>query len=135
MVGQRKPTFALVLRTGDGIPADVYEYDANDCAFVAVAVREPRAIYLAGMECWASDLVAVLGGALGPITLAYGRATIWNAMPQAFRFDLFEALYRTSHPLRRPAAFLRTYRRLWEQNHAVVPAVAFAERAVQPAVA
>ena len=92
--------------------------------------ERPRQVYLAGIECWATDLLAVLRGELGPITLAYGRATFWNALPQGFRFDLFEALFRLSHPLRRPADFLRTYRRLWDENRSVPPQVAFARTGV-----
>ncbi len=124
MIGPRRPTFALVLRSDDG--DRTFEYDANGCAFVPAPPGDPRAIYLAGMECWASDFVAVMRGAYGPITLAYGRAKVWNALPGGFRFDLFEALYRSSHPLRRPKAFLATYRRLWEKHQAAMPAVAAA---------
>jgi hypothetical protein len=116
MAGDRKPTFALVLRHGIDGASLVFEYDANACAFVQTDPADPRATYLAGMECWATDLLAVIRGELGPISLAYGRALLWNAMPQGFRFDLFEALYRLSHPLRRPAAFLATYRRLWDKS-------------------
>lgn len=123
MTGDRKPTFALVLRHGPVNAALVFEYDAGACAFVGGAPGDPRRNYLAGMECWATDLLAVLQGELGPIALAYGRARLWNAMPQGFRFDLFEAMYRLSHPLRRPAAFLRTYRRLWEKNRSALPVV------------
>ncbi len=123
MTAGRKPTFALSLRDGTDGATHRFAYDANDCAFVACGPGAPQAVYLAVMECWATDLLAVLRGELGPITLAYGRARFWNAMPHGFRFDLFEAMYRMSHPLRRPAAFLKTYRGLMERHAAATPRV------------
>lgn len=123
MTGNRKPTFALILRHGTDGAALVYEYDASACAFVPGVAEGTRDVYLACMACWATDLLAVLTGELGPISMAYGRARLWNALPQGFRFDLFEAMYRLSHPLRRPAAFLKTYRRILEKQADVVPVV------------
>ena len=108
------PTFALVLRHGaDGVTL-VYEYVPSECAFRPgkAAARES---YLAGMECWATDFLAVLRGELGPIALTFGRARLWNALSAGFRFDIFGELYRMSHPLRRPAEYLRTYQRQWAQ--------------------
>jgi hypothetical protein len=65
------------------------------------------------MECWATDLLAVLRGELGPIALTFGRARLWNALPDKLRFDIFGELTRVSHPLRRPAEYLRNYQRQW----------------------
>jgi hypothetical protein len=112
----RTPTFAFVLRSGD--EKRVYRYSPTDCAFISGAQEDS---HLAGMECWASDLLAVLRGELGPIALTYGRARLWNALPGKFRFNPFEELYRMSHPLRRPAQYLETYRRLWRQSAGVAP--------------
>ena len=95
----RKPTFAFVLRHGSEGSTLVFEYDASACAFVSVVVANPRDVYLAGWECWATDLIAVLQGELGPIALMYGRARLWNHLPQRFCFDMQEALSRVSHPL------------------------------------
>ena len=53
---------------------------------------------------------------LGPIGLTFGRARLWNALPGRFSFEIFPELHRVSHPLRQPAAYYRTYARLW---HAV----------------
>ncbi len=103
----REPTFALVLRDGDARRTFVYAPTA--CAFEE---RADAASTLAGMECYASDLRAVLRGELGPIALTYGRARLWNALPKRFRFDLFGELYRVSHPLRHPVATLQVYRRI-----------------------
>ena len=83
----------------------------------------PEETYLAGMECWGTDLLAILGGDLGPIALNFGRARLWNALPDQFFFDLFAELHRVSHPLRRPAEYLRTYQRLWAQSAKVAPTI------------
>jgi hypothetical protein len=116
----RTPTFALVLRDGD--ERRVYAYAPTACAFVP-GEDEAEEHYLAGFECWAPDFLAVLRGELGPIALTYARARLWNALPERFRFDLFGELYRMSHPLRRPAEYLRLYQRLWAGAKDVEPIV------------
>jgi hypothetical protein len=119
-VGDRRPTFALVLR-GDGEPR-VFEYCGPACAFVPGAA-DPERSYLAGLECWASDLAAVFAGEIGPIALTFGRSRLWNALPSRLNFDIFGELHRVSHPLRRPAQYLRTYERLWAESTTVAPAI------------
>jgi len=84
---------------------------------------DPERSHVAGITCWASDLLAVLEGELGPIALTFGRARLWNALPERFGFDVFGALYGVSHPLRRPKETLATYERLWRRSAAVVPSV------------
>ncbi len=98
-------TFALALRSGDA--RVTFEYDAPACAFV-----ERDRPCVAGLECWASDLLAVLDGEMGPIALTFGRSRVWNELPGRLHFDIFEELHRTSHPLRRPDAYYRLYERL-----------------------
>jgi hypothetical protein len=120
----RKPTFALVLRHGSNGAAQVFEYDASACAFVPRTEADPRDAYLAGWECWATDLLAVLNAQMGPITLMFGRSRLWNALPGRLRFDLLEGFTRLSHPLTRPAAYLRNYQRLWKESKDVIPAFA-----------
>jgi hypothetical protein len=115
----REQTFAFVLRR-EGTSL-VFEYDPAACAF-REAVADERA-YLAGLECWASDLLAVLTGELGPIALSFGRARLWNALPARFNFEIFGELYRMSHPLRRPAETLRTYQRLWAEARSIAPVI------------
>ena len=105
--GARKPTFALALRRGDA--RVLVEYDAASCTFV-----DGSGEHVAGLECWASDLLAVLDGELGPIALTFGRAKVWNALAGRLDFSIFEELHRVSHPLRQPAAYARLYARLWE---------------------
>jgi hypothetical protein len=113
-------TFALVLR--DGEDRLIYEYVPAGCTFVP-GREDPHSVYLAGVECWATDFLAVLRGELGPIALNFGRARAWNALPQHFRFDPFSELFRMSHPLRRPAAYLSTYRKLWSASKDTAPAI------------
>jgi len=120
----RLPTFAIVVRDGEGIVPRraAFEYVATECRFVATDNPETADIrYLAGIEVWASDLLAVFDGALGPIALTFGRARLWNALPQRFSFEIFPELHRMSHPLRQPAAYLKTYERLWAATRETVP--------------
>ena len=66
----------------------------------------------------------MLAGELGPIALTFGRARLWNALPARFTFDIFGELHRVSHPLRQPAAYLRTYERLWHAAQDITPTIA-----------
>jgi hypothetical protein len=111
--------FAFVLRDGDARHA--FAYDPTACRFTRV---DDATKYLAGLECWASDMTAVLAGEMGPIALTYGRATLWNALPKRFRFDIFADMNLASHPLRRPAAYLETYRRQYRAAETTRPAIA-----------
>jgi Beta-lactamase superfamily domain len=119
----RAPSFVFVARDGDAHHRFVYA--PTRCRFepLPADAGDPRATHLAGFECWAADLLAVLDGALGPIALTYGRARLWNALPQRFHFDLFGELYRVSHPLRRPTEYARTYQRAWHAVADTVPTI------------
>ncbi len=114
-------TFALVVRHADR--AAVFEYRPNACAFGSSRAERPRETYLAGMECWGADLLAVLSGELSPITLSFGRSAVWNHVPERFDFNLFRELYRLSHPLRRPDAYYAGYQKLLRECANVTPAV------------
>ena len=120
----RVPTFALALRGGSG-DRRVYEYVPSACAFVPghPGAADPEHTYLAGMECWGTDLLAILNGDLGPTAISFGRARVWNALPDRFFFDLIGELHCFNHPLRRPAEYLRTYQRLWAKSANVAPAI------------
>jgi hypothetical protein len=121
----RIPTFAVALRGSRAGERRVYEYVSPACAFVPSrqGTATPEETYLAGIECWATDLLAILKGELGPIALSFGRARLWNALPEQFLFDFFGDLYRMSHPLRRPAEYLRTYQRLWTLSANTAPRI------------
>lgn len=111
-----KCTFALVIRHAER--AAVFEYNANACAFVTSRVERPREKYIAGMECWGTDLLAVLSGELSPIALSLGRARLWNHLSDNFDFNPFRELYRLSHPLRRPDVYYATYQKLLRESAA-----------------
>lgn len=108
----RRPTFAFALR--DGARRHVFEYVPSACVFRRVDVDDPESAYLLGLECWASDLLLVLRGDMGPMALTFGRARLWNAVPALVADVIFDELYRVSHPLRRPAETFRAYERLWK---------------------
>jgi hypothetical protein len=130
----RIPTFVFALRDSGNNERHLYEYVPSECAFVRGHQRTPtpEKTYLAGMECWGADLLAILGGDLGPIALNFGRARLWNASPDRFVFDIFSDLHRFSHPLRRPGEYLRTYRSIWARNKNVEPAVFHIQRSKHP---
>ena len=106
----RKLTFAFVLR--DGARRRVFAYEPTGCTFVETDETNPEQIYLAGIECWASDLDACLAGEMATIAITFGRARLWKAA-ERFRFDIFPSIDRVAHPLRQPAAFAKLYERLW----------------------
>jgi Beta-lactamase superfamily domain len=136
--GGKRPTFALVLR--DGERRQVLAYEPTACRFVPVERSgfagprsapegergvsiddgKPEDVFIAGIECWAADFAAVLAGRLGPIAITFNRARLWSHVAR-LRFDIFPDLYRVSHPLRRPAEYLATYRRLWEAAKSTEP--------------
>jgi hypothetical protein len=110
----KQPTFAFVLRR-EGEPL-VLAYDMSSCSFVPGSGE-----YVAGIECYASDLAAILAGDMGAIALTFGRARLWNHLRGRLAFDPFSELNRVSHPLRKPAAYLRTYERIWGKHRDVMP--------------
>jgi hypothetical protein len=118
--GERRAAFAFALRQGG--ERLVFEHDPASCTFKPGA-GDPERAYVAGLECWAADLLAVLDGELGPIALTFGRARVWNALPSRLDVTIFEELNRTSHPLRRPAAYARLYDRLWSSCSDTRPAI------------
>jgi len=105
----RMLTFALVLRQGDSAPPLVFMYNASGCSFEPVPVDNPRQSFIAGMECWALDLLAVLNADWGALAILFGRAALWNVLPKRFEFAVLSELALFSHPLRRPADCLRMY--------------------------
>src|SRR5262249_23649042 len=64
-------TFAVALRDSRAGDRRVYEYVPSACAFVR-GTANAEETYLAGIECWATDLLAILKGELGPIALSFG---------------------------------------------------------------
>ncbi len=111
-VGGRRPALALRLRTDAEGGAIVLRYDPRACAFVADTSTDPVAEFASGIECWASDLLALLEGELGPSALCYaGRLRTWNHAARHLYFSP-ETLWVFAHPLRRPGPAAALYRRL-----------------------
>ena len=121
----RMGTFAFVLRQGEKQPPLVFMYNASACTFdlMPVPVEDPRQAFIGTMACWATDLLAVLDGEIGSIALSFGRALLWNALPGRFKFDVFGELQKISHPLRRPADYLRIYERVLHSVGEVTPTI------------
>jgi hypothetical protein len=107
----KRPTFCVVALTdGDG-GSYVYEYDLGSTRFVRVEGRDPAADYVAGVECWATDLLAALRVEIGPAAVTFGRWRTWSALPERVTISGTH-LWLYAHPLRRPEAFLRFYERM-----------------------
>jgi hypothetical protein len=105
-----RPTAALVLRDGDS--KQVWEYSPVDASFVLVEPGDAPSRYVAGVELWASDLLAVLTFDACPADLFhFGRKWIWNAAPGVFRFDFDTEIELFAHALREPTAVETLYRR------------------------
>jgi len=111
-LGRRRPAFALVLRAGDGDHAYVLEYEASASRFTRVDRRAPAEAYVAGLECWASDLWCVLAGRLLPQRLL-GHARTWSYSP--IRLSPLQALWGFFDLANRPAAAAAFYGPLVER--------------------
>lgn len=129
-------SFVLVLRdgapgNGNGSGQDLwFAYNPNTCSFDLIDGRDkgdPQKLYLAGLTCWASDMLAILSGELAPLAISFGRARLWNHKPRHFNFNIVAELDRMSHPLRRPAEYFRTYERLWKKNADCKPVIMVSE--------
>lgn len=108
----KKPTIALVLLADDDGGALVFEYVPQRCAFEPANTDRPMRDYLAGFECWATDLLALFRGDFAPSNMAYGHCRSWNAAPDSLDFDFGYSLRALLHPLRRPRVTLESYRRI-----------------------
>lgn len=108
----RRPALALRLRTDADGGAMVLRYDPRACAFALDGSADPVAEFASGIECWASDLLGLLRGEIGPSALCYaGRMRTWNHATRRLYFSP-DTLWVFAHPLRRPAAAAALYRRL-----------------------
>lgn len=103
-----RPKFAINAMSGD---ADhVFEYDPAGCRFVLSEKPAPIAAYVAGVECFASDLLEFLRGHLAPSALMFGRLLRWRGAGENLTPAIDYAIWAYGHPLRRPAQYLELYR-------------------------
>ena len=119
--GGRRPAVALRLRLDHRGAALVLRYDPGSCSFGQVESAAPTEEFLSGIECWATDLLGLFAGDLGPSALCYaGRLRAWNHAPRRLWVSP-QLLWTFAHPLRRPAATARLYRRLIAEAAAISP--------------
>lgn len=91
---------AFVLHT-QSAPA-VFAYRPASATFERVDVADPFTQFFSGFECWASDLLALFEGRVGPSALCYsGRLRCWNLAADRLRVSP-HLLWLFSHPLHRP---------------------------------
>jgi hypothetical protein len=121
-LGNRRPTFALVLLADSGSGSYLFEYDPQACRFSPAATRDPVNDYLSGMEFWATDLLAIGRGELGSTAIPFGRGRVWNSAPERCMVS-FREFCVYFHPLRRPDIFLELYRALLRRQPSVEPLV------------
>jgi hypothetical protein len=118
----RVPSFALKLLTGKEEGQHLaYGYEPHACGFAPVAGADPVQAYLLGIECWATDLLALFEGTLSPAGITEGRMRTWNANPSAVRIKLTDDVWTFAHPLHRPDTFLKLYRSELAKQPADVP--------------
>ncbi|HEY3498823.1 MAG TPA: MBL fold metallo-hydrolase [Polyangiaceae bacterium] len=108
----RRATFAFSLRVEGRAPL-VFAYDLTGCRFERVDSAAARDQFVAGLECWAADLLAVLRIELIAGYVLLGRLRCWNHASERLRLDLVDALSLYTHPLRHPVRHIELYRRTW----------------------
>lgn len=118
----RLPSLCLALRNGAEPPV-VLRYHPGGCSFVPHQSTDPVADFISGLELWASDLLALIDGELGPSALCYaGRMRAWNHDPRRLWVSP-HVLWTFGHPLRRPQATAVLYRRLLAAEPPEVPRI------------
>jgi hypothetical protein len=121
-LGRRKNAFALVLLANEEREAIVFEYRPQFCDFSLVESGDPAAEYVAGLECWGTDLAAALRGELSPSAIVFGGGRAWTYAPKLLPMDNF-AIWDFFHPLRRSDRTLKLYRHVLAGEPATVPRI------------
>jgi L-ascorbate metabolism protein UlaG (beta-lactamase superfamily) len=117
-----RPTFCLVLLTGNGDEALTLEYDPQGCRFALATAEDPYRSYVGGLECWASDLLALMRGRFEPRIVTQGRCRHWWHGPAKLDPDLgVSLLWLPFHPLRQPEQTYRRYRQVLDAVLAETP--------------
>jgi hypothetical protein len=86
-------------------------YRPDVCAFAHLPGTDPGTSLVAGLRCWASDLLAIMRIELLVGYMLIGRYRKWNAAPDRVQADLDAELALYGHPLRHPERVLERYRR------------------------
>lgn len=99
----------LALRNGEETLALAWRPDA--CAFVLLEDVNPREAFDLGLECWASDLLAVLRLEISAGNLTLGLSRTWQRGSWGnLESALLDELSLHTHALRQPARTLARYR-------------------------
>jgi hypothetical protein len=116
-----KPRFAISAVTGT---ADhVFEYDPAGGRFDLLTQKAQLSDYVAGMECFAADLLDYLRGRLAPSALMFGRLSRSRGSADNLVPAIDRAIWTYAHPLRRQAEHLELYRSLYAQEPKETPKV------------
>ena len=110
----REPVLSLALLDGEQRRMLAFTYEPQGCRFVE-AYGDPHRRSAAVLECWATDLLALLDGEMAPSGLLFGRCRYLRYVrePSRFLFSPLGALAQYGHPLFQPRErFLALYRRL-----------------------
>lgn len=110
LIEGRRPTVAIVCRVDEG--AVTMAYSPTQRAFHPVRCERPTEEFIAGIECWASDLLGLFRVEFSAAALLFGRYRSWNALPDRFALHLVGELMHYAHPLRQPERYEALYRRL-----------------------
>lgn len=97
----------------DGAGKKVYAYQLQNCRFVNTVSVEPSNQFVAGVEFWAADLLALFRCETDPQNLILNACCRYWINPIAGKFEnfsYFELFLRYFHPLRHPEKYLRLYR-------------------------
>ncbi len=119
--GQTRLRFAIAAMADGG--DHVFEYDPAGCRFELLKQPATLAEYVAGLECFASDLLEFLRGHLTPSALMFGRLCRWCGGGENLTQAIDHAIWLYGHPLRRPAQYLDLYRQIYALEPADVPRV------------
>lgn len=126
-----RPTVAFLLRTNANNQKTVWAYDPQASAFkrdtAAEQTQDPTAAYLAGVECWATDLLALFKFERTAGYTLFGHMRFWNSMAQQWNIELDTALYLYTHPLCQPDRYYTVYHRQAEAIAHVKPQVWFSK--------
>jgi hypothetical protein len=85
-------------------------YRPEACAFEHSPGADARSDLVAGLECWATDLLAMLRVEVFSGYVLVGRYRTWNGTTERLRCDLASELTLYTHPLRHPDRTLQLYR-------------------------
>jgi hypothetical protein len=105
----RRAAIGFAVRTPSEMLTLVYRPDA--CAFAHVPGADAENFLVAGLRCWASDLLAIMRIELLVGYMLIGRYRKWNTAPDRVQADLDGELALYGHPLRHPDGVLELYRR------------------------